>query len=267
MVSLPKIRVILGIVFFSSLVCAEDLPSPVRICDDVSEWPPFIYYVREKGKKSAELQGVAYEVVERAFSQYHLPFDIQLMPWKRCLQAVKKADIHMLLVATLNEEREKSYWLSEVYGQTTPYYFYMENHLPQPVINRRSDLARYRVGGILGYNYSYYGLDDKKVENQGIYNYRHLLARLKSGQIDLFVENYEILAGFRAIGESYLQTPNLSYRPIPGMPATDIYMMFTKSEQGWLLRELIDSVILEMKQSGELERTFRAYFSDKNNHQ
>jgi len=250
---------LLYLLYFSGQISAASVSGPIRICDDLGEWPPFVYFERQNGVKSDQLGGMSVKLVQIIMGHYNLEYSLELLPWKRCLMGVQEGRYHMLLNATENEERLKNYWPSVAYSQISPYYFFLQGQQSAPTIKRREDLANYRVGGILGYNYEYYGLHENQVTTQGIYNYENLLARLQLGQFDIFVENIEILAGFNAVGEPYLLRKNLAYRPIPGMPPTEIYMLFTRNEEGKELRNRVNQVIEILEQNGEMNRLRQKY--------
>ena len=258
---LKHCRILLLCLLIAGKVSADVSTGPVRICDDISEWPPFVYFERHHGIKSEKPGGFAVELIDIILNGYGLEYSLELLPWKRCLLGVQEGKYLMLLNATESDERQQHYWFSRAYSHTTPYYFYLQSRQPAPTIHRQQDLANYRVGGILGYNYQYYGLEEQQVISLGIYSYDHLLARLQQGQFDLFVENIEILAGFSSVGEPYLDRQGLVYRPIPEMPPTSIYMLFTRNESGRMLRDMVNASIDQMETNGELVRLREKYIS------
>ncbi len=80
--------------------------SLVGICDDVAEWPPYTYYHRENGRKTGEVRGNSLRVVEAIFARHGIRYEIQLLPWRRCLLEVAGGTrFQMLLSATSNPNR------------------------------------------------------------------------------------------------------------------------------------------------------------------
>ncbi|MCP5160199.1 MAG: transporter substrate-binding domain-containing protein [Hahellaceae bacterium] len=248
-----------GFIFSSGF--AFGLPASLQVCDDAGEWPPFVYLERMDGQKTSKVAGLSVSLIHQIADPLGIQLNIELLPWKRCLQGVKDGKYHMLLNATVNDERREEYLISNQHSQTTPYYFYINGKVVSQKLARRADLGLYRVGGIHGYNYSYYGLEAKDVQSQGIYNYGKLIHRLQAGEFDLFVENYEILAGFSALGENYLETKGLAYAPIPEMSSTGIHMMFTKSPVGEELKHLVDEGLTRLQNDGTMQAIQMRYFN------
>lgn len=160
----------------------------------------------------------------------------------------------MLLNATYNEERERIFLFSDAHSIITPSVFFLKSAYPNgPQIQFKADLKNYRVGGIHGYNYDYYGLDENDVKNKGVYNYEALIQLLKRGHASIFVENVEILAGFHLVGKNYLED-SIGYKKIEDMPPTPVYMLFHKGDTGRKLKALIDQKIPLWSGGAQLSR-------------
>jgi polar amino acid transport system substrate-binding protein len=213
----------------------------VKICDDLGEWPPFTYFARANGEATTEIKGFTVSLVDRIFTEAGINYSIELLPWKRCLSGVETGTYNMLLNATYNDDRAKIFLFSEAHSTITPNVFFLKSSFPDgPKVEKKADLKNYKIGGIHGYNYDYYGLTENDVINKGIYNYESLVTQLNRGHISIFVENLEILAGFKLVGKNYLEY-NMGHKPIKDMPPTPVYMLFNKSNRGEQLKQLIDS--------------------------
>ena len=261
---MTKLCRLLLLCIFMSTASASSLASEgkvIQICDDIGEWPPFIFLRRDDGKVTQEIKGFSVQVIELILRKNNLKYELSLLPWKRCLQSVEKGDPHvMLLNASFNEERNQKYYYSLPYYHIRPHYFYSAEHHPDGLlIQDKVDLKHYRVGGLLGYSYSYWGLSKDEVYTTGIYNYAGLFTHLKRNDIDLFVENLEIIIGFNMIGKSFIEDPTLQFKPIMDMPPTPFYMLFTRNEEGKALQEIINKALQAMQQKGELEQMLAPY--------
>ena len=108
-------RLLLLCVFMSS-ISVPSLASEykvIQICDDISEWPPFIFLRRDGGRVTQEIKGFSVQVLESILRKNNLKYELTLLPWKRCLQNVEKGESHsMLLNSSFNEERNKKYYYS-----------------------------------------------------------------------------------------------------------------------------------------------------------
>lgn len=237
-----------------ALTTAVARAEPVKICEDAGGWPPFIY----ASDKGAAI-GVSVDIADRIFSRLGRKYDIHLLPWKRCLAAVLQGTQYtMILNASYNPERAENYLFSDAYYYIHPYYFYsLEHRAERPPIQNASDLKNYAMGGILGYNYSYYGLEESDIDNGGIYNLEALIHRLKSGQFDFFVENLEVVAGHFLVKGNPEGLRTLGYHPIPGLEPTPFYMLFSKTDQGRELQQAVNRVLSELQAEGELERILK----------
>ncbi|MCG8615909.1 MAG: transporter substrate-binding domain-containing protein [Desulfobacterales bacterium] len=234
----------------------------VRICDDGLEWPPYTYYKRTpSGEKTKELTGFSVDLIRRILLSRDIPFTIKLAPWKRCLKGVKSGTpFHLVLNASANRERQDNYHLSRPYYTTTSYYFYSKRAYPDgPKVTSVSDLKHFRVCGLLGYNYETYGFPLGTMD-QGAKDFPALISKLHKDRCDLFLEKYEILAGYTAIGKPLLSDPELGGRPVPGMSSTPFHMLISKhtpfSEE---LLAVINDGIADMTRSGELGQFLESY--------
>jgi polar amino acid transport system substrate-binding protein len=80
---------------------------------------------------------------------------------------------------------------------------------------------------------------------------------------DLFIEGYEIFAGFKAIGEDYLSDPDLKYTAIPGTTPKTYHMMISRNfKYGEELKNLINEGIVELEKSGMMNNLIKKYSLD-----
>lgn len=231
-----------------------------RACDDILEWPPYIYFQRENGKRTDAVVGYTAEVIREIIESRGAKVVIDLMPWRRCLREVEKGDPYQILLdASYNAERAERYHVSEAYYSITPYYFYSRKHRPDGLpIKSRDDLKRYRINGIAGYNYADYGLSREDLEAV-VDGHEALIQKLHAGRCDLFPEWFEVMRGFTEMGKPYLDDKDLGYAQVPGTPLTPFHFMFPKDETGLQLKKIVDEGIREMKASGRLAELLARY--------
>lgn len=246
----------------SAAAWAGDLgDNVVRICEDSGEWPPYTYYRRVNGWPTPSIHGYAVDVVDAIFAKAHVSYNIKLLPWARCQKEVEQGTSYqMALNASRNESRAKLYFLSRPYYRTTNYYFYSRRRHPDGLaVNGVDDLKKFRVCGLFAYNYETYGLRPGSVD-QGARDFSAVISKLHAGRCDLFLEKYEIMAGFTAIGEPFLADPDLAGKPVPGMASTEFYMMISRRyEHGEQLLKLVNDGLAEMEASKQLDRLLRKY--------
>ncbi len=255
--------IILVCLLYAMPICAQDLSGEtINICDDGGEWPPYTFYKRtSSGKRTENVTGFSVDLIQKILTGRGISFNLKLVPWKRCLRGVKKGrPFQMALNASFSHQRNADYYMTRPYYHTTNYYFYSNKVYPEGLnITSVDDLQRYRVCGLLGYNYETYGFSDGTMD-QGAKTFPALISKLHEKRCSLFLEKYEILAGFMTIGEPLLSDPDLSWKQVPGMPPTRFHMLISKDIPfGKDLQELINRSIEKMTTSGELNRMLKSY--------
>lgn len=254
-----------------ALVLAAAAPGPlwagelqgatIHICDDGAEWPPYTFYKRSGGAATKELTGFAVDVVTAILQKAGMHADIKLLPWARCQnELLTGTGYQMALNASYNDTRARLYHLSRPYYRTTNYYFYSKKARPAGLrIVQLSDLRHHKVCGLYGYNYETYGLPAGSID-QGSYDFPTLIAKIHAGRCDLFVEKYEVMAGFTATGQPFLADSQLGREPVPGMTPTEFYMMISRqAPHAEALLKTINDSLAELEASGQLARLAKKY--------
>lgn len=242
---------------------AELRHGTVHICDDGAEWPPYTYYKRVNGRPSAELVGYSVDVIAAIFKKAGIAYTLELLPWVRCQKEVAAGQRYQLaLNASYSAERDRSYFLSLPYYRTTNFYFYSHNAHPQGLrIEQLADIKRYRICGLHGYNYATYGLAAAEIDS-GARNFSAVITKLHRGDCDLFLEKYEVLAGFAALGQDMLGDAALGRQPVPGMQDTEFHMMVSRQyEHGADLLRIINEGLRELQASQQLRPMLAKYLS------
>lgn len=90
----------------------SSLLKQVSICEDDTEVFPMTYYERGQANQSSErLTGFTVEVITRIFRKHQIDWELDLIPWSRCLHEVKKGKKYqMLLNAVSNPQRRSDYF-------------------------------------------------------------------------------------------------------------------------------------------------------------
>jgi len=237
------------------------LPEVVHICDDAGEWAPFTYRERVNGRVSGRLTGFTVDVIARIFHRAGQRYRITLLPWKRCLAEVAEGGrFRMVLNASFNRERARHYLFSDPVYVTVPNYFYSREAFPQGLnIRTPADFKRYRVCGLLGYNYRIYGLSEQQIDTS-TRNFGALIAKLHSNRCQVFIEQYEIIAGYGLTHHhDYLLLPWFAHAPLPYMKPTKFYMLFSRDAEGRRLQAIVNRGLEVLKASGAL-RKMRAHY-------
>ncbi|UTH72995.1 ABC transporter substrate-binding protein [Chromobacterium sp. IIBBL 290-4] len=236
--------------------------SMVQICDDGDEWPPFTYYQRVDGKPSQRIVGFSVDVISEILNKHQIPFHIELPPWKRCLASIDAGETYvMALSASKNPQREKQFLYSNPYYQTHYYVFYSKEKFPKGLtLDTQANLNRYRLGGIKGYAYSSLDFVDRDKMIRAA-NYPELVKMLKAKRLDVFAEDYEVLAGIASLGSlDVIGDKEIGRTPMPGISSNPFHMIFSrKNPRGQELQTLVNSELEAMRRSGELDRLLAKY--------
>ena len=231
----------------------------IAICDDGNEWPPYSYYQRIDGKKTATVTGFAVAVIGDIFSRHAVHYTIDLIPWPRCVAvATIGSEYGMVLNMSYNVERTRSFLFSRPYYATTSYYYYSRRNYPKGLpIGAAADLGKYKVCGVQGYNYEGYGLAAGEVD-QGAKDFSALINKVKLGRCALFLEKDEVMMAYAAIGKNYLADPDIAKAPIPGMKPDLFYFGISKRyAHADEVLALIDGELQQMEANGRLAELWR----------
>jgi polar amino acid transport system substrate-binding protein len=232
----------------------------LALCEDQDEWPPYLYGERINGKKTSKLIGYSVDVIDAIFSRHNIHYSITMLPWVRCLGQLQLGTHYQLaLNLSHSEERDTKFLLTNAYYSTTSYYYYSRKHHAKGLdIASVGDLKRYGVCGIHGYNYTTYGFTTQEMD-QSAKKLTSLLSLLRLGRCDLFIEKHEVLLGYHAIGEAYLDDPDLGRGQIPGLPLTHFHMAVSRNmPQAAALKDMLDRELTEMAKSGQLAKFWNA---------
>ena len=236
----------------------KEAPS-VAICEDENEWPPYSYFERVGGRKTAKLTGYAVAVLHEIFTRRGVEYTIDMIPWPRCMAVATIGEQYgMVLNLSYNEQRARAFLFSRPYYSTTSYYYYSRRNHPRGLdIKSVGDIRKYRVCGVQGYNYDGYGLAPGEVD-QGAKTFSALITKVQLGRCALFLEKDEVMTGYAAIGKNYLADPDLAKAPVPGMKQDLFYFGISRRHShASQLKQLIDEELRQMEASGRLEDIWR----------
>ena len=249
------------------------IAQPVRICDDAAEWPPYTYYPRVDGKPDkSRLTGAVVELLDEIFKINEMEYSIKLLPWKRCLNEVyrfgENRKFEVFTDGTFSVERTNKYYLSAMIYTTHQGVFYSKKKYPNGVpMQKSSDLNRFNLCGVHGWNYEYlytdYGVvKDKKIDT-GAKNIRHALTKISKLRCDVLPNSLEPVYGGVAVEKYTIPADNASI-PIPGVDPTTFHIFVSKSSpRAYELLTKINQAILILQHNGVSNKIFNKYFADR----
>ncbi len=267
LISIKQIFILISLVLISAHVNAgNDL---VNICDDATEYPPYSFYERVDGAVNKEkITGITIDILDEMTRLSGLQFKVSFLPWKRCLSEVarfgERGEFEVFINGTFRESRAEKYYLTAPVFFTKSGFWYSRKQFPKGLrISTYSELKKFTICGLLGYNYEIYGFPD----NKGVYTkFKTKKAGLKAisgGKVDLFLGSGVSVFGFKALGEDII--PNdVVHGKIIESKAKPYYMFISKtSPRAYELLTKMNQAIIILQARGTIDNICSKYLDDK----
>ena len=232
----------------------------VSICADPDP-PPWTYWVRDsQDAKTNTFTGSSVDTFTIAFARLGTKIRfIGDLPWARCLQMVQEGKIDFAMDAYYSAERAKVFQYSRHYNTLTPQVFYRAQ---KPVrVRVVADLKNYKGCGMLGASYEHYKLAATDLD-LGVNTYEGMMAKLKAGRCDYFVEELEVIAGYKKLGRDLLGDSDLLHNAVSDASAPAYHLIAAKGSAAAQMLPSLNSALEAMIQSKELARIWKKYMPD-----
>lgn len=232
----------------------------ITVCADPGP-PPWTYWVRDaEGKETGTFVGSSVDILRTAFGRLGLAVEfVGKFPWSRCLRMVEEGRIDFAMDGYRDEERERIFAYSRHYSVLTPQVFFRKQR--PVVVSDRAELKRFRGCGMLGASYAHYGLAPEELD-LGVNTYEGMVAKLKAGRCDYFVEELEVIVGYRRLGRDFLSDPELGHGPVPGAVGPAKHLLARRDGPRAALLPRLDAVLDAMVRSGEMARIWKRHAPD-----
>ncbi len=241
----------------------------VRICYHEGEWPPYIYFKREKGKTDKSVVvGATVELFNEVFKRIGLSYSTTMGPWKRCLYEVthfdKNKKFEMFTNGSYNEDRAEKYYITTALYKTQQGLFYSTKKFKiPPKIESAADLKNHSVCGILGYNYTMYrklGVTNNiDTAAQGL---AHVLKKVAGQRCDFFPSPMEPILAGKKYGV-YKYSDDIAAIRIPWAGTTTFHAFISKkSARAFELYTKINHEIQILQGSGESDEIFKKWLEE-----
>jgi polar amino acid transport system substrate-binding protein len=236
----------------------------VKVCDDISPWPPYSYSSPTgEGDIAHKRAGAMVDFLDDLFKEIGLEYTLSLMPWKRCLEAVKKSfgpgDFEVVINASFSSERAKNYHVSKPIYRTTPGAFYSVDAFPAGLnLRSRSDLKNYKICGVRGYNYLEYGLSDSDISSISG-SLKTIFKMMGKGRCEVIVSSIEPALGTKLFGDQIVPR-NVRAVSVPDAPPATFHILVSRgSSSGLLLLERLNVAIEKFMNDGTWDRIMGKY--------
>lgn len=240
----------LGLTLFCQSAMAQQ---PMSVCVGVLPPPK----EDSAGTTHQAYGGWSLEVFALVFKR--LSIDVKFvddLPWARCLQSVATGQIDFALGAYYDAERAKKFSFSRHYITLTPQVFYRTQSKVN--VTHVADLRKYKGCGIIGSSYVHYGLSADALD-LGISSFDSLVAKLKAGRCDYFVEELEVIAGLKKTGRDYIDDPELRHNGVAGAKGPTKHLISAKDGRAATVMPQIDKALALLIRSGDVEKIWKKY--------
>ncbi|WP_372872968.1 substrate-binding periplasmic protein [Shewanella sp.] len=249
------------LVFFSCLLMLLASPvqsdmAPLKFCVEDTEFPPFNYFLRHQGSRTAESAGFDVDLLARVFTDAGIAYKVVALPWRRCLREVREGLLDGAMSASLNDERRQQFIPSIAYYHLTPSYFYLTADMPANfMVASMHELTQHgAVCGIKGFNYANFGWSSQDTLNE-IKELQLLPSMLKLKRCRFFLERLETLRGTLLLNGMQDLAGTLSARAVPGSQLESFHMLISRrSPRALLISDLFNRKVAQLMANGELQQ-------------
>ena len=253
-----KHLVALALMLVAPLVTAATGTS-VSICADPDP-PPWTYWVRDaKNQKTTVFVGTSVDILRAAFGKIGKTVEFKgEYPWARCLLLVEQGQVDFAMDGYFDVERAKKFTYSTHYNTLTPQVYFRTR---DPVaVKSVSDLKLHRGCGLIGASYAHYGLGPEDLDLS--IGYDSLFRKLKAGRCEYFVEELEVISGYKIIGTDYLGDPDVGHAAVPGAKGPAKHVFTAKGSQASKLLPQLNKAIAALIKSGEAAAIWKKHAED-----
>lgn len=244
----------MSLLFQGNLSATPKAPISLKFCIEDTEFPPFNYFERNNGQITGISDGYDIAILSLAFTADNLRYEVNALPWARCLQSVRNGSHDAAMSASLNAQRRKDFLHSTAYYSLTPSYFYLNNSFDSPPkILQLEDLRHHgQVCGIEGFNYARFGwMSDTLIKTRHI---RNLPRMLKKKRCLFFLDRKETLYSTLALNRLTEFAQQLVSAPTPNQEKEPFHMLISRrSPHSQLIIEKFNTTVMEMAHRGALE--------------
>jgi polar amino acid transport system substrate-binding protein len=221
-------------------------PPTIKICDDNS-FASF-FYSDANGE-----HGATAEFLSILFTNLHLRYRVDIMPWARCQAYIREGSYDMAIDTAFDPHRLRDYRYTLSYYRLTPQYFYLQSRFPAGLkVNSHQDLKHYQGCGLHGFSYAYFKMQARDLET-GSADYAEVIRKTRMGLCDYFLAEQEVIQGDTRSGPAHLDIHGLGHGPVPDASSDQLYFFLSKSSAvtPWLL-PLLNQQIMRANQVGTM---------------
>ena len=224
----------------------------LRVCWEAELKPPYLMH-----DNTGEITGITVDMVEAILKNQEKPIKHLLKPWKRCLHDIQAGTVDVVPNASYKPKRaEFSHYSSPLYATNLVLFFRRIEFLNRPKVSSLEALSQYRLGGVHGFNYSFY--NDKVKMDTSAKTRTALINMLRAGRFNFAVAQWEVIANLSHNKEVNLE--GLDSIPDPVKSSKEYHILVSKKlKDGEKLVEFINQHIDEYKNNDVFKGIYSKY--------
>ncbi len=251
-----KIRLIAGTLFL--LVASACTPvfgtdiGELTVAWEDGLKPPYLM-LNEENKPI----GIAVDMVNKIFSRKGIQVKHTILPWIRCLYELENGNVDIVPNASYKKKRtEFALYSLPLYATHLVLFYSKERFTTAPQLSTLDEMKKYTLGGVLGFNYSFYN-GDLKIDTAA-HNRTLLMNKLKHGRFDIAIAQREVILMMAKNGE--IDITRLGYVPDPVKPIKAYHVLVGKIHpQAQKLLAIVDEGIEAIEIDGTKAKIFQEY--------
>jgi len=245
----------------------------IKICDDINEWPPYIFFERKNGHTSNHVIGIVPELLKQIFTKLDINYSINMIPWKRCTFLVahynKSKKYAMFLDGSYSKKRDKLYYHTlPIYSTKQAVFYSSKKYTKKEILNKiKNDINSLRICDVNGYQVEHYKnvLGYTKQIDLNADNEYQVFEKISRNRCDITIAAKDPIYGQTLIGK-YTLPKDIKSAILPQYKPIKFYMWISKQyPQAKILKNNINQTFLELKQNGTYNKILNKYIKKNSN--
>lgn len=245
-------RVYLAVVLILCLLIFQSTTEK-ELFMQTEHWPPYVIF-----QPDGRVEGIDIDILKEVVRRLKVDIRVVEVAWMRALIDMEKGDADLLSNVLRRPEREEyMYYLEPPYVEYTTKCFYMKKG-SGVVIDKYSDIYRYKIGTTRGSAYFPRFDDDKRVNKVDVATTEQQIKMLEVG-------NIEALIGTEAVIDYFLSSDNRFDQNLFEKSGYNFRqrnpLYFTISRKSPFMKRVseIERVLRELKEEGFIEEVIKRY--------
>ncbi len=236
-------------------ISSADSSKVIRVCWESEMKPPFLMR-----SARGELKGIIVDLLNKIFITEAIHVKNLVYPWKRCLLDLERGNVDIVPNASFKLSRSKFAHYSKPIYTTNLSFFYLKSRFPNAAkFSNIEQFKAYVVGGISGFNYSFYK-DDITIDT-GVHSRRGLIHKLIKHRIDFAILQREVFFSMYINNIKYIK--NIGYVKAPKKHIKNYHILVSKKSNNSIkILNIINDGFSRLQKSGEYKIIYNQYVTN-----